>query len=73
MLKAGKSGIFGKIISQIQQRQAASKAAAQPQAQAPQGPAERASPFSARPRGQAANILAGEERSQMRQKRLLGE
>ena len=64
-------GIFGKLFTAMKQKQAASKEAAQPQAQ--QGPAERTSPFSARPRGQAANILAGDERSQSRQKRLLGE
>jgi hypothetical protein len=71
--KGVKSGIFGKLFTAMKQKQAASQPAEQAKAQAPQGRAERAQPFLVRRRGQAANILAGEQGQQSQQKRLLGE
>jgi hypothetical protein len=75
-MAAFKAGAFTNIFSRIsdslkaKQQSSAAQSAAQPAAQ----PDQRTSPFTARPRGQAANILAGDTDRQMgRQKRLLGE
>jgi len=72
MKKMTQSEGFKSIVQKVAGRENKPEATAQA-TQATPKPAERENPFTARRRGQAANILAGDQQATTRQKRLLGE